>query len=210
MRRCGPFNRRGLEQRQFPGKTLRQNAIRLVNGRNQPGGVSLCLKARRLMREGSSSLRVRLNGVMSASGASDRGSIDAIAHLRNKQEVTMKSYFGCATAILVLASATAASAQTTVIERDSPAVITRERVELTPAQRTTIYRTVTRERVRAAEPSFAVRLGARVPQAVELQEIPTAVVEEVPSVRRYRYMVVNNEVVLVDPTTSEVIEIIRQ
>jgi len=121
----------------------------------------------------------------------------------------MKSYFGCATAILILGCATA-TAQTTIIERDSPAVITRERIELTPAQRTTIYRTVTRERVRAAPESFAVRLGARVPQTVELQEIPSAVVEEVPNVRRYRYMVVNNEVVLVDPATSEVIEIIRQ
>jgi len=122
----------------------------------------------------------------------------------------MKSYFGWATAILVLATATAASAQTTIIERNSPGVITRERVDLTPAQRTTIYRTVTRERVQAAPPSFAVTLGARVPQTVELREIPSAVVAEVPSVRPYRYMVVNNEVVLVDPATSEVIEIIRQ
>ncbi|MFL5047371.1 MAG: DUF1236 domain-containing protein [Xanthobacteraceae bacterium] len=122
----------------------------------------------------------------------------------------MKSYFGCATAILILAGATAAGAQTTIIERDSPGVITRERVELTPAQRTTIYRTVTREQVSTAPPSFAVRPGVRVPQTVELQEIPSTVVQEIPSVRRYRYMVVNNEVVLVDPATSEVIEIIRQ
>ena len=120
----------------------------------------------------------------------------------------MKTLFSCVTAILV--ATTAANAQTTIIERDSPSVITRERVELTPAQRTTIYRTVTRERVRAAAPGIDVRLGARVPQAVELSEIPTAVIEEVPTVRRYRYMVVNNEVVLVDPATSEVVEIIRQ
>lgn len=119
----------------------------------------------------------------------------------------MKTLFGCAAAILV--ATTAANAQTTIIERDNPPVVTRERIELTPAQRTTIYRTVTRERVRTAEPGFAVRLGARVPQAVELSEIPAAVIEEVPTVRRYRYMVVNNEVVLVDPATSEVVEIIR-
>ena len=121
---------------------------------------------------------------------------------------TMKTVFGCAAALLI--TTTAANAQTTIIERDNPSVVTRERIELTPAQRTTIYRTVTRARVRAAEPGFAVRLGARVPQAVELSEIPTAVIEEVPTVRRYRYMVVNNEVVLVDPITSEVVEIIRQ
>jgi len=134
-----------------------------------------------------------------------------VASVIAKQEATMKTMktvFGCAAALLI--ATTAANAQTTIIERDNPSVVTRERIELTPAQRTTIYRTVTRARVRAAEPGFAVRLGARVPQAVELSEIPTAVIEEVPTVRRYRYMVVNNEVVLVDPITSEVVEIIRQ
>jgi hypothetical protein len=130
----------------------------------------------------------------------------------------MKASFCCAAAILALVGATAASAQTTIIERDSPAVIardspaivTRERVELTPAQRTTIYRTVTRERRRVAPADVDVRVGARVPRNAELVEIPPAVVEEVPAVRRYRTMVVNNEVVLVDPATSEVVEIIRQ
>lgn len=120
----------------------------------------------------------------------------------------MKTLFGCVAAILV--ASTAAPAQTTIIERDNPSVITRERIELSPAQRTTIYRTVTRERVRAPAATVDVRLGARVPQAVELAEIPSAVIEEVPAVRRYRYMVVNNEVLLVDPATSEVVEIIRQ
>ena len=38
----------------------------------------------------------------------------------------------------------------------------------------------------------------------------TVIVEEVPTLRRYRYMVVNDEVVLVDPATSEIVEIIRR
>jgi hypothetical protein len=131
----------------------------------------------------------------------------------------MRPFFGCTAALLVLAGAAAANAQTTIIERDgpvviergSPSVVTRERVELSPAQRTTIFRTVTRERVRAAPPAgVEVRLGARVPRSVELYDMPTTVVEEVPTIGRYRYMVVNNEVVLVDPATSEVIEIIRR
>jgi hypothetical protein len=122
----------------------------------------------------------------------------------------MRAHFCCAAAILVLASANA-SAQTSVIEeRDNPVVVTRERLELTPAQRTTIYRTVTRERVISAPPEVDVRVGARVPRTVELREIPPTVIEEVPVVRRYRTMIVNNEVVLVDPITSEVVEIIHQ
>jgi len=122
----------------------------------------------------------------------------------------MRTFFGCAAAILVVTGT--ASAQTTIIERDNPSVIARERVELTPAQRTTIYRSVTRERVQMqmVPQGVDVRLGARVPQTVELREMPSALVTDVPTVRRYRYMVINNEVVLVDPATSEVVEIIRQ
>ena len=130
----------------------------------------------------------------------------------------MKALFGGTAALLLMAGAAAAqttiiqrdSPSTTVIERGAPSVITRERVELSPEQRTTIYRTVTRERVRAVPETVDVRLGARVPQSVELREMPTTIVHDIPDVRRYRYMVVNNEVLLVDPATSEVIEIIRQ
>jgi len=135
-----------------------------------------------------------------------------------QQEAKMRSTFYCAVAAAVLAAAGPVSAQTTIIERDGPAVIerdapvvvTRERVVLTPAQRTTIYRTVTRERVTVPPETVDVRVGARLPRTVELGEIPASVIEEVPAVRRYRYMVVNNEVLLVDPATSEVIEVIRQ
>jgi hypothetical protein len=122
----------------------------------------------------------------------------------------MRPRFGCAAAILVLAGTVTASAQTTIIER-SPSVVTREHVELTPAQRTVIYRSATRGYVRTPPPpGVEVRLGARVPRSVELYEMPTTIVEEVPTLRRYRYMVVNDEVVLVDPATSEVVEVIHR
>ena len=122
----------------------------------------------------------------------------------------MRALFGCAAAALIAVPATAAVAQTVIIEREAPAIITREHVELSPTQRTTIYRTITRERVHSAPQSVDVRIGARLPRSVTLREIPAAAIEDVPIVRSYRYMVVNNEVVLVDPATSEVIEIIRQ
>ena len=123
----------------------------------------------------------------------------------------MRPFFGCAAAILVLAATTAANAQTALIERDNPSVVTRARVDLSPAQRTIIYRSATHGRVRTPPPpGIEVRLGARVPGGVELHEMPTPIVEEVPTIRRYRYMVVNDEVVLVDPATSEVVEVIRR
>ncbi|HET7803861.1 MAG TPA: DUF1236 domain-containing protein [Pseudolabrys sp.] len=109
----------------------------------------------------------------------------------------------------VLAGATTASAQTTIITREpveSRTVITTEPLELTPVQRRTIYRTIVREHVVPAEPTVEYRVGARVPENVQLYSVPREVAVEVPAIRSYKYMVVNNRVVLVDPATSQVVE----
>ena len=109
----------------------------------------------------------------------------------------------------VVAGATTASAQTTVITREpveSRTVVTTEPLELTPVQRRTIYRTIVRERVAPAEPTIEYRVGARLPDSVRLYSVPQEVAVEVPAIRSYKYMVVNNRVVLVDPATSQVVE----
>lgn len=108
-----------------------------------------------------------------------------------------------------LAGATTASAQTTIITREPAelrAVVTTEPLELTPVQRRTIYRTIVRERVAPAEPTIEYRVGARLPDSVRLYSVPQEVAVEVPAIRSYKYMVVNNRVVLVDPATSQVVE----
>lgn len=97
-----------------------------------------------------------------------------------------------------------AFAQTTVIERREPAVM-----EFSPAQRTVIYRHVVRERPVAVVPQMELRVGAPVPRSIELRTFPEEVYVEVPTLRRYRYFHVEDQVVLVDPTKSEIVEIIR-
>jgi hypothetical protein len=109
----------------------------------------------------------------------------------------------------LIAGATAAQAQTTVITREPrppAAVVTTEPLQLSPVQRQTIYRTIVRERVRPARPTVEYRVGTRLPQEVELYSVPNAVAVEVPAIRRYKYMMVNDRVVLVDPVTSEVVD----
>jgi hypothetical protein len=109
-----------------------------------------------------------------------------------------------AAAVLLCATVPLASAQTTtIIERPAGYV------ELSPAQRTVIYRHVVRERPVAVVPQVELRVGAPIPQAVELYSLPEEVYVEVPQLRRYRYFNVHNQVVLVDPATSEIVEIIR-
>jgi hypothetical protein len=134
----------------------------------------------------------------------------AFAGLDRNQEEELMTYFRHAAIVAaVVAGATTASAQTTIITREpveSRTVVTTEPLELTPVQRRTIYRTIVRERVAPAEPTIEYRVGARVPGSVRLYSVPQEVAVEVPAIRSYKYMVVNNRVVLVDPATSQVVE----
>jgi hypothetical protein len=129
---------------------------------------------------------------------------------RNQEEEELMTYFRHAAIVAaVVAGATTASAQTTVITREpieSRTVVTTEPLQLTPVQRRTIYRTIVREQVVPAEPTIEYRVGARVPDRVRLYSVPQDVAVEVPAIRSYKYMVVNNRVVLVDPVTSQVVD----
>lgn len=113
-----------------------------------------------------------------------------------------------AIAAAFVVGATAAQAQTTIITREpvQTQTVVEEPLVLTPVQRQTIYRTIVRERVTPAPPAaIEYRVGTRVPADVTLYPVPETVAVEVPAVRRYKYMTVNNRVVLVDPATSEVV-----
>jgi hypothetical protein len=105
------------------------------------------------------------------------------------------------TLALALAVASAAQAQVVVTE---PAGTVIEPLQLTPGQRSVIYRNIVRERAVPA-PTIEYRIGARIPEAITLQPLPDSIVTEVPAVRPYRYVVMNNRVLLVDPMTSVVV-----
>jgi hypothetical protein len=128
---------------------------------------------------------------------------------RNQEEELMTYFRHAAVVAAVVAGVATASAQTTIITHEpveSRTVVTTEPLQLTPVQRHTIYRTIVRERVVPAEPTVEYRVGARVPGSVRLYSVPREVVVEVPEIRSYKYMVVNDRVVLVDPATSQVVE----
>jgi Protein of unknown function (DUF1236) len=71
-----------------------------------------------------------------------------------------------------------------------------------------IYRTVPKSRT--ADVRVRLALGAEVPRDVELIEFPSEVVERVPDVRRYRYIVTENDIVLVDPDDHAVALVINE
>jgi Protein of unknown function (DUF1236). len=109
-------------------------------------------------------------------------------------------------------------------------VVSAPPLALTPAQRTTIYRTiipqgrgrgpivrerivtesiaptpVARERIAPAASAYAYAVGSRVADASALAPMPQAVASTVSAVRSYRYMVINHRLLLVDPATGIVV-----
>jgi len=113
-----------------------------------------------------------------------------------------------ATAAALVLTTVTAGAQTTVITREpvqTQTVVTTQPLQLTPVQRQRIYTTVTRQQVAPATATVEYRVGMRVPESAQLYTLPEDVVVDVPTVRSYRYMTVNNRVWLVDPGTSEIV-----
>jgi len=134
-------------------------------------------------------------------------------------------------ALVFVATAAPANAQTWVYEPDTRVVVgSGTALALTPTQRTTIYRTiipqgrgkgpivrerivtetiapapVVRERVVTEPTTVDYAVGSRVTDAYALAPMPAPLVRTVPAVRSYRYMVVNNRLLLVDPATGIVV-----
>ncbi len=81
---------------------------------------------------------------------------------------------------------------------------------LTAAQKAAIFSSVTldKSKIKPAE-VFHVTIGGSVPPTIELYPLPEGVLAEAPAARPYRYTMIANEVVLVDPATMRVVDVIK-
>jgi hypothetical protein len=82
-----------------------------------------------------------------------------------------------------------------VTESVAPAPVARERIVNPPAG----------PAYAPAGSAYAYAVGSRVGDAYALAPMPQSVVATVPAVRSYRYMVINNRLLLVDPATGIVV-----
>jgi len=87
----------------------------------------------------------------------------------------------------------------------APAVTQTATIELSPQQRTTIKEYVVKEKVKPVTIQGQVRVGAPLPPDVELAAVPPA---WGPQFSRYRYVYAGDRVVLVDPSSRQVVQII--
>lgn len=88
-----------------------------------------------------------------------------------------------------------------------------ERPRVSEQQRTTVRERIREggalERARVANVDFNVSVGTRVPTRISLAPLPAVIVEEVPAYRGYSYFVVRDEVVIVQPSTHVIVDVIR-
>jgi hypothetical protein len=89
--------------------------------------------------------------------------------------------------------------------------ITSQKIQLSPAQKTAIYHAVSKDKSKGAAPAnFRASIGAQVPASIELYALPPEAVVTAQDASGFRYTMVNNQVILVDPLTMKVVDIIRQ
>jgi len=83
-------------------------------------------------------------------------------------------------------------------------------LQLTAQQRQLVLRHM-REARTSTTTTRTVRVteGQPLTERVELETIPQDVITEVPTLREYRYFMSGNEVVIVDPSTNVVAEVLR-
>jgi len=83
-----------------------------------------------------------------------------------------------------------------------------QRLILTPAQRQAIYEEVSKDKSKVAPKDFSPVIGADVPPMIELYALPDEAVASVPAAKIYKYTMVENKVVVVDPTKMRIIDVI--
>ncbi|WBK00378.1 DUF1236 domain-containing protein [Methylocystis parvus] len=82
------------------------------------------------------------------------------------------------------------------------------RVRLDARQERSLYRSAMRD-ARASLRQVCLHVDDRVPEFVDIDPVPRQVAADAPDVERYDYFVLNDDVVLVDPDTRRVVDIIE-
>lgn len=83
-----------------------------------------------------------------------------------------------------------------------------QKLVLTPIQRRAIYAAVSKDKNKTAKTGFAPTVGADVPPMLELYTLPDDILAENQTAKFFQYTIVQDKVVLVDPTRMRVVDVI--
>jgi hypothetical protein len=80
--------------------------------------------------------------------------------------------------------------------------------KLTTQQRTKITSIIKEKRVQPTHLNISVHVGARVPTSVHFYPLPTQVIEVYPEWRGFDYILVGDEILIIDPGSHEIVAIL--
>ena len=82
---------------------------------------------------------------------------------------------------------------------------------LTDAQRQEIWRGVSQQATKESRPAaFKAAIGEAIPGSIKIQPLPSTVGAEVPAVKSYDFAMLQNQVLIVDPLSKKIIDILSQ
>ncbi|MBW8908205.1 MAG: DUF1236 domain-containing protein [Mesorhizobium sp.] len=103
-------------------------------------------------------------------------------------------------ALLFTAGIGAASADSVVVKPADETVVTHSTTIVKPEEQTIIREYVHKNPLASIKlPGVELNLGSRLPDTVELREVPNV---------KYRYTVIDGRTVLVDPETHEIVQVL--
>jgi Protein of unknown function (DUF1236) len=85
-------------------------------------------------------------------------------------------------------------------------------LDLSQAQRELIYASISKQthKSTAAPPTFGAKVGAHVPDAVEISALPDTIVQVIPQTRGFAYAFIADQVLIVEPKARQIVEIISR
>lgn len=72
----------------------------------------------------------------------------------------------------------------------------------------TVIRSQNVKHISRSDIKISIRVGTRVPQRIHWYPVPVAIFDEVPEYRGYYYIIVDDEIIIIEPRTREIVTII--
>jgi hypothetical protein len=86
-----------------------------------------------------------------------------------------------------------------------------DRLNLTATQRHELWQSLSKQAAKESAPTgFTAKVGEAVPSSIKLQSLPSNVSSQIPAVKSYDYALLQNELLIVDPSSKKIVDIITQ
>ena len=114
-------------------------------------------------------------------------------------------------AMLLLSGVSVASAASHMSNRTGNSAAASDRLDLSDAQQKSIWKDISRHAANQSAPSgFNAAIGTAIPASVSTYPLPRAAARDVPAVKPYRYAMLQNKVLIVNPSDKKIADIVTK